>query len=245
MKAVGMIIVTLLVIGVMYVLTLCFPQPFYPNILTVNNISIYSDEEIPTREMTDIIHTVEDTIRKSALYKADTKHSIYITANPVLWTYFTNKFNKVGGLNYTLFNHSIFLRKADIRTNRLYGPSGNPVAGDRTLDYFMAHEITHTLEFQSMPWHRYPINTNWTLEGYAEYIAHGSQTYEASLEYYLTVPENAGAKNYTRMRTMVAYVLEKEKVPISELWGKVNEYDRVLKAAIPNNKPKIIDSGKF
>ena len=124
----------------------------------------------------------------------------------------------------------------------MYGYSGKKVPGDRTLDYFIAHEITHTLEFQSMPWYKYPVKTNWVLEGYAEYIAHNSQSYEGSLDYYLNIPETTGAKYYTRARTMVSYMLEKKNVPISNLWSSVGSYDSIILEAIPNNKPNIDDS---
>lgn len=87
-------------------------------------------------------------------------------------------------------------------------------------------------------WYKYPINTNWTLEGYAEYIAHGSENYEFALNQYLNVPEGPGTKYYTRVRTMTTYLIENENLPISDLWSKVDDYDSVLKKAIPNDNPK-------
>jgi len=227
---------------IIYLLTLCFPQSFYKDHVTAGNISIYSDQEIPQKEIKQIIQEVQNRIERSELYKRETKHRIFITNNDIRWRYFTNINYKVGGLNYVIFNHNVFLRKADIANNRLYGYSGKKVPGDRTLDYFIAHEITHTLEFQSMPWYKYPVKTNWVLEGYAEYIAHNSQSYEGSLDYYLNIPETTGAKYYTRARTMVSYMLEKKNVPISNLWSSVGSYDSIILEAIPNNKPNIDDS---
>jgi len=192
--------------------------------------------------MKDILQEVQNRIEKSVLYKSETRHRIFITNNDIRWKYFTNINYKVGGLNYVIFNHNIFLRKSDITNNKLYGYSGIEVPGDRTLDYFIAHEITHTLEFQSMKWYKYPIQTNWILEGYAEYIAHNSQTYEDSLDYYLYIPETAGAKYYTRVRTLVSYMLEKKNISISDIWSYVDSYDSILLEAIPNNNPNIDDS---
>jgi hypothetical protein len=235
------IFVPILLVGFCYVITLLYPQPFFRHHITDGVITVYSDEEIPVSRMTAIIQSAQNRIQKSILFKSNTKHSLYFVNNPIRWRYFTNINYKMGGINYVCFNHNIFLRKVDINNNRLYGPSGNIVTGNRTLDYFMAHEMTHTLEFQSMPWYQYPIQTNWILEGYAEYIAHESESYEKILDQYLTVSENSGAKYYTKVRTMVAYVLEKEHVEIPELWNKVNEYDVVLKKAIPDDKPVIDD----
>src|ERR671936_645148 len=38
-----------------------------------------------------------------------------------------------------------FLRGAAVEDNRLISPSGTAVPGERTLDYFVAHELTHEL----------------------------------------------------------------------------------------------------
>ena len=58
---------------------------------------------------------------------------------------FANYRYKVGGLTYAPFSNNIFLRAANIAADRLVGPSGKEVTGERTLSYFIAHEITHTL----------------------------------------------------------------------------------------------------
>jgi hypothetical protein len=227
------IFVPIILVGLCYVVTLFYPQPFFRHHLTEGVITVYSDEEIPVSRMTAIIQSAQNRIQKSTLFKSNTKHTIFFANNPIRWLYFTNVNYKMGGINYICFNHNIFLRKVDINNNRLYGPSGNIVTGNRTLDYFMAHEMTHTLEFQSMPWYQYPIQTNWVLEGYAEYVAHGSESYEATLDQYHTVSENSGAKYYTKVRTMVAYLLEIQHTNISDLWDQVNEFDAILPEAIP------------
>lgn len=234
-----LILLSLFVLALIYLLTLFFPQPFFKNKISVGNISIYSDEELPLEEVTNILKSVQSKIERSTIYKSNTKHRVFIANNPTLWKYFSNINYKVGGLNYVIFNHNIFLRRVDIKENRLYGPSGNKVGGNRTLDYFIAHELTHTLEFESMIWYKYPINTNWILEGYAEYIAHGPETYEDALNQYLNVPETTSAKYYTRARTMITYILEKQNTKVEDLWSKVNDYDSILKKAIPNDNPNI------
>ena len=236
-KLVGKIILGILCIGFAYALTLCFPEFAFKNKLTIGFVTVYSDEEISIPEMTAILQTAESRLQKSVLYKPSTHQRIFIANNPIRWRYFTNINYKVGGINYVPLRHTIFLRKVDVKNNRLYGPSGKISGGDRTLDYYMTHEMTHTLEYQSMPRYKYPVKTNWVLEGYCEYVAHDSQKYETVLDTYLHTPENKGEKYYTRVRTMVAYLLEVEKLPVSSLWSKVGEYDAILKRAIPNDAP--------
>ena len=238
-KILGKIILGILGIGLVYTLTLCFPEFAFKNKLTVDFVTVYSDEEIPVSEMTAILQTAEERLQKSVLYKPSVHQRIFIANNPIRWRYFTNINYKAGGINYVPLNHSIFLRKVDIKNNRLYGPSGKISGGDRTLDYYMAHEMTHTLEYQSMPRYKYPFKTNWVLEGYCEYVAHDSQNYEMVLDKYLYTPENKSEKYYTRARTMVAYLLEVEKLPVSSFWSKVGEYDIILKRAIPDDEPAL------
>lgn len=235
----GKIILVVIVLIIIYILTLCFPEPFFKNKVTIGNITIYSDEEIPV-EINEIVQTAENRIKKSAIYKENIKPKIFIANNYWRWRYFSNINHKAGGLALVYIDN-IFFRKVDIKNNRLYGNSGKVAVGDRTFDYFIAHEITHLLEFKSMPWYKYSIKENWLQEGYSEYIGHDSSNYESSLKYYLEVPENAGAKRYTRLRTMVTYLLEKEEINIADIWNKTNDYDSILKKAIPEDKPNIVD----
>ena len=52
-------------------------------------------------------------------------------------------------------------------------PSGNEVPGERTLSYFIAHEVTHTLiadRLGAIAYWRLPV---WKDEGYADYVGNG------------------------------------------------------------------------
>ncbi|MDD2483029.1 MAG: hypothetical protein PHE32_00380 [Candidatus Shapirobacteria bacterium] len=238
-RILGNIILIIIVLVVIYILTLCFPQPFFKNKVTVGNITVYSDEEIPT-EINEIVKTAESRIKKSVIYRNE-KQRIFIANNPNRWNYFLNVNHNAGAISYVYFINNIFLRKVDIKNNRLYGPSGKAAAGDRTLDYFMTHEVTHRLEFESRPWYKYSTKENWIQEGYSEYIGHDSQNYESALKYYLEVPENSGAKRYTQLRVMVTYLLENEKINIADIWDKTNDYNAILKLAIPDDKPNIVN----
>jgi len=238
---IGKVIFGIVFLGLIYILTLFFPQPFFKNKLTVGEVTVYSDEDIPTIKMTEILTTAQERVRKSVIYKKGVKQNIFVANNIWRWRYFSNRLSQVGGLNYVILTHPIFLRKVDIENNRLDGNSGKVAAGDRTLDYFIAHEMTHTLEFQSMDWYKYPFQTNWVLEGYCDYVAHDSKSHEEYLDHYINVAENTGAKYYSRARTMVAYLLENEKINISDIWNKTNDYDSILKLAIPNDKPNIVN----
>lgn len=235
----GKIILIIIVLVAIYILTLCFPELFFKNKVVVDNFVVYSNQEIPT-EINEIIKTAEIRIKKSEIYKENLKARLFITNDDWRWKYFSNTHYKVGALAYVGIDN-IFFRKVDIKSNRLYGNSGKPADGDRTFDYFVTHETTHLLEFKTRPWYKYSFKENWIQEGYSEYIGHDSQNYKNSLKYYLEVPENTGAKRYTRLRTMVVYLLEKEKINIADIWNKTDDYDLIFKKAIPDDKPNIVD----
>ncbi|GAB4145661.1 MAG: hypothetical protein OHK0017_05500 [Patescibacteria group bacterium] len=244
-KGLNLLILFILGTASVYIITLSFPQPFFKYSSTRGTITVRSDREFNLQKMDQILSGVESKLKKSPLYKSETQHLVIIIQTPWIWNYFAAQAPQVGGINYTYFNHAIYLRQGDVDNNRLIGPSGNPVPGERTLEYFITHEITHTLEYQSMPLGQYPVSTNWMLEGYADYIAHDSKTYEQALDKYLNTPETTGAKYYTRVRTMTAYLLEKEQISFDKLWTYANKYDQVIAKAIPNDKPAIDDTVKF
>ena len=79
----------------------------------------------------------------------------------------------VGGLTYPPLTNNIFLRAADLDGDRLIGPSGKPVPGERTLTYFVAHEIMHTLLADELGAVRYLRLPDWKNEGYADHVAKG------------------------------------------------------------------------
>ena len=241
-KRIKVFVLFLLIILLVYLYTLFNPTLFYNYKVSFKNISVYSDENIDKDAINQILITVDERLRKSEIYNENFTQNIFITNNKFRWVYFTNVNNNVGGLNYVVFNHNVFIRKSDIENNRVISPSGNIVPDSRTLDYFITHEITHTLEYQELGITKHPLFTNWVLEGYAEYIAHDSERYEDSLNHFLKTPETSYSKYYTRIRSMIAYLLEKEKINVHNIWEYADKYDETLIKAIPKDNPSINDN---
>jgi len=149
-KRIKVLVLFLLIILLVYLYTLFNPTLFYNYKVSFKNISVYSDESIDKDAINQILKTVDERLRKSEIYHDNFIQNIFITNNKFRWVYFTNVNNNVGGLNYVMFNHNVFIRKSDIENNRVISPSGKFVPGTRTLDYFITHEITHTLEYQEL-----------------------------------------------------------------------------------------------
>ena len=65
------------------------------------------------------------------------------------------------------------LRSADFDKDRLTSPSGIKVPGVRSLSYFIAHEIAHTMVADQVGSFAYVRLPDWKNEGYCDYVAKG------------------------------------------------------------------------
>jgi hypothetical protein len=146
----------------------------------------------------------------------------------------------VGGVNYYPFTTNVFLRDSIIEENCLIGPNGNRVAGERTLDYFIAHEITHTLTGQAVggiAYHRLP---QWKREGYADYVGKGAAfNYdEAKRAFLADDPKMDWARSglYGRFHLLVAHLLEQQQWSVQRLLTDPIE-QQTVEAMIRAEKP--------
>ncbi|MBO0863349.1 MAG: hypothetical protein J2P21_33620 [Chloracidobacterium sp.] len=103
----------------------------------------------------------------------------------------------------------------------MISPSGNRVSGERTLDYFIAHEITHTLTAElvgAIAYHRLP---QWKREGYADYVGKGEAfNYDEAKRAFLAGdPKMDWAKSglYWRFHLLVAHLLDKQHWSVRRL----------------------------
>lgn len=109
---------------------------------------------------------------KSKIY--DTKHTykIFICNNLNTFRFFSSyEFKQAGAVSFPHLCTNSFMRKSNIENNRLIGPNGYEVRGKRTLAYFIAHEVTHTIVGRKIGGIAYLRLPKWIREGYSEYIA--------------------------------------------------------------------------
>ena len=78
---------------------------------------------------------------------------------------------RVGGVTQVYLGGNAFLRPFSIERGRLIGPSGDDKPGERTLAYFIAHEVTHTMTGDHTGRWRYHQLAAFQAEGYADYVA--------------------------------------------------------------------------
>jgi hypothetical protein len=197
------------------------PQPFFHSSVSAKNLTLYSDQSFATEFGQRVLELAEAKLAQSPLYSAEQKHLIFIcNARWRQRLFFAHNYG-VGGVNYYPFTTNVFLRDSIIEENCLIGPNGNRVPGERTLDYFIAHEITHTLTGQTVgaiAYHRLP---QWKREGYADYVGKGAgfDYDEAKRAFLANDPKMNYSQSglYWRFHLLVAHLLDKQHWSVPQM----------------------------
>ena len=172
----------IVVVFVLYLVLLCRPGLFFPHAFTRGGMTLFSDEPIPPEPAGRILADVERRLARSPLAgpRRIKMLRIYICNRRWRFVLFANTRYKVGGLTYPPLSDNIFLRRVHFDANRLVGHSGRETPGERTLSYFVAHEIMHTLLARELGIVHYWRLPAWKNEGYADLVAKGGDfDYEA------------------------------------------------------------------
>ncbi len=154
-------------------LLLC-PNFLFANRHKYKNFDIYSDRKIPI-EIEDVLTEVLKKLKKSELYESTDKFSIYFCNTQWRLLLLTRNPN-VGGLVNQGLSNNVFIRESEIEKNKIVSPTkGQEIAlvEERPLSYFLAHEITHSLQTKIERF-MHITTPKYIVEGYADYIGKGS-----------------------------------------------------------------------
>jgi hypothetical protein len=213
-------VLSLLSVSGGYLVLLCFPQPFFAYRLNHGSIIVHSDEPIPASARS-VLDEAERRVAKSPLIRPIQEHRIYICNRPWRFFVFANFRHQVGGLTYPPLSNNIYLRAVHFDVNRLISPSGHEVSGERTLSYFIAHEITHTLIADRLGAFHYWRLPAWKNEGYSDFLAKGADfSYEDTVRRFRAGdaemdPIRSGL--YLRYHLFVAHLLLKRRLSVAEM----------------------------
>jgi hypothetical protein len=223
-----------------YLLLLCFPQPLFHSSVQADNLTLYSDQPFSPEAARHVLELVGTKLSSSPLYSTQQHHVAFVCNARWRQRLFFNRNYGVAGVNQYPLTTNVFLRDAIIEDNCLVGPRGNRVPGDRTLDYFIAHEITHTLTAQATGWVDYYRLPQWVREGYADYIGKGPafDYSEAKRAFLDGAPEMDWEKSglYWRYHLLVAYLLDKQHWSIQRVLEEAPS-QQTVEDAIRAEKP--------
>jgi hypothetical protein len=221
------ITVCLPAIFLLYIGLVAFPDPCFAYEVRYGHLIVRSDEPIPasaTRVLEDASARITRSPLSSVLNQPGRDRRIYVCNRPWRFLLFANFRYRVAGLTYAPMTNNIFLRAVHFDVNRLVGPSGNEVPGERTLSYFLAHEITHTLtadRLGAVGYWRLPV---WKDEGYADYVGKGS-TFdypEAVRRLRQGDPQMDPVRSglYLGYHLPTAYLLDKQRLSVDEFFQR-------------------------
>jgi hypothetical protein len=198
----------LLALVALYLATLFYPQLFFSWARDGASIRMRSDEVIPERA-TEVIALAESWLRRSPLFDPTRTYPVYVCNTRWRWNYFSGFNGRSRGFQ-TPLGRASFIRAARWDINHLAGPDGRD--GPRSLDVYIAHEVTHMMVADHvglLAGRRLPV---WLREGYAEYVArHDTFDYDATRARFLAGDETLGSTDqYWKYLLLVTHLLDRE-----------------------------------
>jgi hypothetical protein len=211
-----------------YVLLLLYPQPLFAYELEHAGIVLHATTPIPEAMRPTLAKVRERLNRTSVVDPADTYH-VFICDSRWLFALFTRTNYQVGGVAHVYLGGRVFLRESDMENDRLIGPSGTPVAPDRPLSYFMAHEIMHVAHGRHLGLIAYTRLPRWVDDGHADYVARDID-FRTTLEAFKAgerALDPAKSGLYLRYHLMVAYELLKRGDTVESLLRHARRAEQV------------------
>ena len=209
---------TLAAVSLAYVGLLVYPQPLFAYELRHAGIVLHATRPIPDA-MKTTLERARLRLDRSPLGAAVQDGHVFICHSQSLFAVFARQNYRVGGIANWLIGGHVFLRESDLQNDRLIAPSGKPVAPDRPLSYFIAHELMHIGNERAVGrWH-YSQLPQWLDDGYADYVARDIDYADALKKLKSDARELDPARSglYLRYHLMVAYLVEKKGLAIGEL----------------------------
>jgi hypothetical protein len=200
---------------------LCVPSPFFPYSVRAESLVLHSDQPFSEAAGRHVLELARAKISRSPLYSARAEYHVFLCNAPWRQRLFFNKDYGAGGVAPYPVTSNVFLRDARVEADRLISPRGVPVTGNRTLDYFIAHEICHQMTGSSIGPVRYLRLPQWVREGYADYVGKGGSFDYADARRALLsgAPEMDYRRSglYWRFHLLVAYLLDRHGWTVERL----------------------------
>lgn len=223
-KRLGLFLLTAMVVAAAGAALLTYPEPLFTQRVEAGRLSLHSDRPFGAANGRRILADVERRLAAAPAAIADphAKYRIFVANSEwrrratFLWHY------GAGGLNYyPIGGGSVFIRQSDIDRDRVIRSAGDEVEPPRTLAYFAAHEIAHSMIGK----HTGAIGNwrlpEWIREGLADYVGFGAQVDIDGLARAFRAgaedldPKRSGT--YARYRLLVAFFLERERWSVERL----------------------------
>jgi hypothetical protein len=175
-KALGLtvkVIAGLVLIGLLWLGSLAFPQPAFRHYYAYGGYRVWSDRPIDP-SINKVLDDATRRLKTSTLYEPDKPIRIFFCNDSWrLWWWGQSFGSKMAGATDTWLTRNIYLREADIPGNRILRTGNTHPMLDqaqRPLSYYIAHEATHALESRAFGRLMSVTYPQWLKEGYADYV---------------------------------------------------------------------------
>ena len=155
--------------AVPYAVLLTRPQIVFAYEVRAQNVVLHARSPLPDRAAA-IAAAAQRRVSRSPFYVPTDTYDLYLCDTPALFAFFARWNYNAGGVADVYLTRNIWLRPSRVERDRLVGPSGAEASGDRTLTYFIAHEITHIMTARRLGRRGYYQLETWQQEGYADYV---------------------------------------------------------------------------
>jgi hypothetical protein len=205
-------------LGVTYGVPLMYPQPLFAYQVEHAGIILHARRPIPDA-MKETLARVHARLERSPLYDRSQTFHVFICEPQWAFTLFARTNYQVGGIAHGYIGRHVFIRQSDMDHDRLIGPSGKPVAADRPLSYFIAHELTHILQARHLGLLGFWRLPRWVNDGYADYVARDIDLPAALASFKQGARELDPARSglYLRYQLMVSFLLNVRGAALEEL----------------------------
>jgi len=205
-----------------YLALVVFPRPLFAYSARRDNVVLHARRPFPA-QTTPLLDEVMRRISKSPLYDRHRTHHVFLCDTSALFTFFEPIQSRSGGVAQIHLTGNVFIRPFSIQRGTVTGPSGREKTGDRTLAYFIGHEIAHAMTVRRIGRWRYLHMPAFLVEGYADYVGMGRPVNLEAGRVALRQdgpemnPRQSGS--YARYELLVAYLLDQERLAPDDLFA--------------------------
>jgi hypothetical protein len=198
------------------------PEPLFAHSAERANIVLHSRKPLPP-EASPLLEEVVRRVSRSPLYDPAQRQHVFLCDTPALFGLLTLKIH-AGGVTQMLFGRNVFIRPSSIERDAVFGPSGVVKESERSLTYFVAHELTHAMTADRLGGLRARRLAAFQREGYADRIGFDHAVdFRAGREAILRdAPEMSVQRSglYRRYELLTAYLLERRGMTVQDFFAR-------------------------
>lgn len=199
------------------------PRPLFAYTAARANVTLHARTPFPA-ETGPLLDDIVRRIARSPLYDATREQHVFLCDSQALYALFALRQYRSGGVTQMLLGRNAFIRPSSVERNVVFGPSGVPKQAERTLVYFIAHELTHAMTADRIGGLAAARLAAFQREGYADYVAYARPLdlrtgRDAILR---DAPEMSVERSglYRRYELLTAYLLERRRMTVDELLAR-------------------------